>query len=117
MDGLGYPLVLELTGGQVHDGVMMQNCLEQFDISGSTVLTDKAYGSRKNREYIANRDADFCILPKSNLVDPWHTDFYHYKERHLCFLLIRMNYEKQKQLGGKDEQFRLFVLFVLRKAL
>ncbi|MCI5887636.1 MAG: transposase [Oscillospiraceae bacterium] len=117
VDGLGYPLVLELTGGQVHDGVMMQNCLEQFDISGSTVLTDKAYGSRKNREYIANRDADFCILPKSNSVDPWHTDFYHYKERHLCFLLIRMNYEKQKQLGGKDEQFRLFVLFVLRKAL
>lgn len=34
-----------------------------------------------------------------------------------CFLLIRMNYEKQKQSGGKDEQFRLFVLFVLRKAL
>ena len=33
------------------------------------------------------------------------------------FLLIRMNYEKQKQSGGKDEQFRLFVLFVLRKAL
>lgn len=25
--------------------------------------------------------------------------------------------EKQKQSGGKDEQFRLFVLFVLRKAL
>lgn len=31
--------------------------------------------------------------------------------------LIKMNYEKQKQSGGKDEQFRLFVLFVLRKAL
>ena len=28
-----------------------------------------------------------------------------------------MNYEKQKQSGGKDEQFRLLVLFVLRKAL
>lgn len=34
-----------------------------------------------------------------------------------CFFLIKMNYEKQKQSGGKDEQFRLFVLFVLRKAL
>ena len=33
------------------------------------------------------------------------------------FFLIRMNYAKQKQSGGKDEQFRLFVLFVLRKAL
>lgn len=34
-----------------------------------------------------------------------------------CFFLIKMNYEKQQQSGGKDEQFRLFVLFVLRKAL
>ncbi len=39
------------------------------------------------------------------------------KSAGFCFLLIRMNYEKQKQSGGKDEQFRLFVLFVLRKAL
>lgn len=68
MDGLGYPLVLELTGGQVHDGIMLQNCLEQLDISGSTVLADKAYGSWENREYIANHDADFCIPPKSNAV-------------------------------------------------
>ena len=42
-------VLLELTGGQVHDGVMMQNCLEQPDISGSTVLADKAYGSWENR--------------------------------------------------------------------
>lgn len=30
MDGLGYPLVLELTGGQVHDGIMLQNCLDSI---------------------------------------------------------------------------------------
>ena len=103
MDGLGYPLVLELTGGQVHDGIMLQNCLEQLDISGSTVLADKAYGSLESREYIANHDADFCIPPKSNSVDPWYTDFYHYKERHLveCFFMkikdhrrIAMRFEK-----------------------
>ena len=45
------PLVLELTSGQVHDGIMLQDCLEQLDISGSTVLADKAYGSWENREY------------------------------------------------------------------
>ena len=78
VDGLGYPLVLELTGGQVHDGIMLQNCLEQLDISGSIVLADKAYGSWENREYIANHDADFCIPPKSDSADPWYTDFYHY---------------------------------------
>ena len=45
----------------MRDGVMMQKSLEQLDISGSTVLADKAYGSWKNREYIASHDADFCI--------------------------------------------------------
>ena len=39
------------------------------------------------------------------------------KKAMLRRVLIRMNNEKQKQSGGKDEQFRLFVLFVLRKAL
>lgn len=59
----------------IHDGSMLQNCLEQLDISGSTVLADKAHGSWENREYIANHDADFCIPPKANSVDPWYTDF------------------------------------------
>lgn len=83
MDGLGYPLVLELTGGQVHDGVMLQKCLDQLQISGSTVLADKAYGSVHNREYIDKHDAEYCIPPKSNTVEPWHCDYEHYKERHL----------------------------------
>ena len=32
-------------------------------------------------------DADFCIPPKSNSVDPWYCDFVRYKERHVveCF--------------------------------
>ena len=96
MDGLGYHLVLELTGGHVHNGVMLQICLEQLDISGSTVLA-----KWRNREYITNHDADFCIPPKSNSVDPWYTDYY--KERHLveCFFMkikdhrrIAMRFEK-----------------------
>lgn len=69
VDGLGYPLVLELTGGQVHDGVMLQKCLDQLQISGSIVLADKAYGSVHNREYIAKHDAEYCIPPKSNTVE------------------------------------------------
>ena len=43
--------------------------------------------------------------------------YLHQKTKAKSFLLIKMNYEKQKQSGGKDEQFRLFVLLVLRKAL
>ena len=54
----------------MHDGVMLQKCLDQIDIPGSTVLADKAYGSWENREYIANHDSDSCIPSKSNSGDP-----------------------------------------------
>lgn len=96
-------MVLELTGGQVNDGVMLQKCLDQLDISKSTVLADKAYGSWDNREYISDHHADFCIPPKSNAADPWYCDFFRYKERHLVenfFMRIKdnrriaMRYEK-----------------------
>lgn len=89
-------MVLLLTGGQVHDSVMMQSALNELDIKGSTVLADKAYGSWENREYIANRDADFCIPPKSNAVDPWYCDYVHYKERHVveCFFMKMKDYRR-----------------------
>ena len=62
---------------------MLQKCLDQLQISGSTVLADKAYGSVHNREYIDKHDAEYCIPPKSNTVEPWHCDYEHYRERHL----------------------------------
>ena len=112
VDGLGYTLVLELTGGQVHDGIMLQNCLEQLDISGSTVLADKAYGSWENCEYIANHGADFCIPPKSDSADPWYTDFYHYKERHLveCFF---MKLKEHRRIATRFEKLACrFLAFI-----
>ena len=88
--------MLKLTGGQVNDGITLQKCLEQLDISGSNILADKAYGSRENLEYITNRNANFCIPPKSNAVDPWYCDFAHYKERHLaeCYFLRIKDYRR-----------------------
>ena len=95
----------------------MQKCLEQLDISGSTVLADKAYGSWENREYIANHDADFCIPPKSNSVDPWYTDFYHYKERHLveCFF---MKIKDHRRIAMRFEKLACrFLAFILWRLL
>ena len=56
------------------------------------------------------------LPPHSPLFRPSQKQFIKNKRHAFCLFLIRMNYEKQKQSGGKDEQFRLFVLFVLRKA-
>ena len=61
----------------------LTQCLDQLQISGSTVLADKAHGSVHNREYIDKHDAEYCISPKSNTVEPWHCDYEHYRERHL----------------------------------
>jgi transposase len=61
--------------------------LSGIDLTGSTVLGDKAYGTTAIRSYILDRGATICIPPKANAVDAWDCDFYRYKERHLveCF--------------------------------
>ena len=103
VDGLGNPLSFVLAAGQVHDATVATRVLDQVDISGSTILADKAFTAYSFREYIADRDADFCIPPKSNESDPWFCDFIHYKERHVveCFFAkikdfrrIAMRYDK-----------------------
>ncbi len=60
---------------------------KKIDISESTVLGDKAYGTKEIREWIESKGASYCIPPKSNAVEPWECDYHHYKERHLveCF--------------------------------
>jgi len=82
---------------------MMRSALDDLNIQGSTVLADKAYGSKDNRAYITENGADYCIPPKENAVEPWACDYSHYKERHLveCFFMkikdnrrIAMRFEK-----------------------
>ena len=62
MDGLGNPVHLQLTGGNVHDSTVSVDVLSHLDLS---------------------------IPPKSNTRNPWRCDWALYKERHLveCFFL------------------------------
>jgi transposase len=87
VDGLGNPLLFELTGGNVHDSRPVCDMLDHFEISGSNILGDKAYGSQNIRDYITAHDARYTIPPKANTQHPWDVDWYIYKERHLieCF--------------------------------
>ncbi len=89
VDALGNPIHVQLSSGDIHDSVIAENALDHIDLKSNetTVLADKAYGSYDFREYIANRNTDFCIPPKSNAVDLWFCDWSLYKERHLveCF--------------------------------
>ena len=87
VDGLGKPLAFLLTGGQTHDAVATIPLLEQFEIEGSTILGDKAYGSETIRDWISAQGGSYTIPPKSNAKNPWKVDWFLYKERHLveCF--------------------------------
>ena len=106
-----------LTGGEVHDSVMMQPALERLTIKGSTVLADKAYGSKDNCAYITEKEADYCIPPRENITEPWPCDYFHYKERHLveCFFMKIMDYRRIAMRF--DKLARRYMAFVYLAAI
>ena len=87
VDGLGNPIFIQLSAGNIHDAKIATEVLSGIDISRSIVLADKAYGSKAIREYIESQNTTYNIPPKSNILDPWECDWWLYKERHLveCF--------------------------------
>ena len=72
-----------MTGGNIHDSTVAVDVLSHIDISNSTVLADKAYGTKEILDYIQQQDGDYAIPPKSNTRNPWKCDWFLYKERHL----------------------------------
>jgi transposase len=87
VDGLGTPIRLIFTSGEVNDSKEAISLLEGFDITGSAIMGDKAFGTVEILAYIRNNGGEVVIPPKSNTKDPWDCDFHRYKERHLveCF--------------------------------
>ena len=49
VDGLGNPLKVMLTSGEVHDSQVAIPLLEQIDLEGTIVLGDKGYSAKKIR--------------------------------------------------------------------
>lgn len=76
-----------LSGGQVHDSKVAVQLLSGVNITKSNIIGDKAYGTVAIRNYITEQDAQYTIPPRENNPNPWHCDFWLYKERHLveCF--------------------------------
>lgn len=85
VDGLGNPLRIKLTSGNVHDSV--PSCDLIAGLKATNLLADKAYDSDK---FIYHSTAVCCnivVPPKSNRREPRSIDKHIYKERHLveCF--------------------------------
>ena len=112
MDGLGNPIHVHVSAGNVHDSVEARTCLEAVEIEGSVVMADKAYGSKEIRDLIEDKGGTVCIPPKLNAKEPWAYDKEQYKERHLveCF------FQKLKQYRAIATRYaklaRRFLAFV-----
>ncbi len=98
----------------IHDSVIAENVLDHIELkpNKTTVLADKAYGSCDFREYIANRDTDFCIPPKSNAVDLSFCDWSLYKERHLVECFFNKLKENRRIATRFDKLASRFLTFV-----
>lgn len=114
VDALGNPIHVQLSSGDVHDSAIAEDVMDHVELepNETTVLADKAYGSFEFREYIADRDADFCIPPKSNTVDPWYCDFVRYKERHVVECFFNKLKENRRIATRFDKLAYRFLAFV-----
>jgi transposase len=101
VDGLGYPVRLELTPGQIHDVTQALRMLER--VSNASVLADRAYDSRTVVEQLEARGCQVVIPSRRRSRHPRTIDKHLYKERFLVenffqkikrFRRIAMRFEK-----------------------
>jgi transposase len=101
VDGLGYPVRLELTPGQAHDVTQALCMFEQ--VSNANVLADRAYDSRAVVEHLEARGCQVVIPSRRRSTHPRTIDRHLYKERFLVenffqkikrFRRIAMRFEK-----------------------
>lgn len=80
VDGLGNPVYIQLSGGQISDSTVAPDLLDHIEVP-EVVLADKAYGSKEFRKKIEGMGVWYCIPPKTNIQKPWNVDWWLYKER------------------------------------
>jgi len=83
IDHNGIPLCFLLSPGNDHDSKHAVAALQIVDITGVSVLGDKAYGSKEILGYIREHGGKIVIPPKSNTREPWYYDKETYKHRNV----------------------------------
>jgi len=79
VDGLGNPVAFLLSPGNDNDSTHAIELMSKTDIAGSSLLGDKAYGTKEIFAYIEEHGATVVIPPKSNVKEPWQVDFAYIK--------------------------------------
>jgi len=110
VNGLGLPVELKLTPGQVADVSQAEALLDGHDFD--IVIGDKGFDSRKLIDYIEDRDAEAVIPPRSNLKDQREFDRHWYKERNLVERFINRVKQFRRVATRYEKTARNFLAFV-----
>ncbi len=87
MDGLGNPLKVRLSEGQVHDVKPAPKLLEPFQ--STIILADKGYDSNKLLAQIEAQGCQAVIPPRAGRKSPRELDSDRYKHRSLVEVLFQ----------------------------
>lgn len=112
VDRLGNPVYFQLSSGNLHDSTLAVDVLSNIDIKGSNILGNKAYGTKEFKECIASQEASHTIPPKSNAQNPWHCDWWIYKERHLVECFFNKIKHSRRVSTRYDKLASFFLAFV-----
>ena len=110
VNGLGLPVALRLTPGQAADITQAEPLLEAYAFEAA--FGDKAYFSKKLLQFIAARDAEAVIPPKSNTKDPHEFDRHLYKERNLVERFINRIKQYRRVATRYEKTAHNFLAFV-----
>ena len=112
-------LNVALTGGQVHDSEEAIAFLKGINLTGKTILADKAYSCEQMRVFIAEHGAVACIPDKANFKIKHDFDSELYKQRNIVerFFQRIKNYRhvatRYDKLAGCFENFVLLAASVI----
>jgi transposase len=110
VNGLGLPVELQVTPGQVADITQAEALLENHDFEAA--IADKGYDSKKLVTYIESRGAEAVIPPRSNLKDQREVDYHLYKDRNLVERFISRIKQYRRVATRYEKTARNFLAFV-----
>jgi transposase len=115
VNGLGLPVELKVTPGQVADVTQAESLLEHHDFAAA--IGDKGYDSKKLVDYIESRGAEAVIPPRSNLKDQRAIDEHLYKERNLVERFNNRIKQFRRVATRYEKTARNFLAFVQLAAI
>ena len=110
VNGLGMPVELKITPGQVADITVAESLLEDHDFK--VAIGDKGYDSKKFVNSIESRGAEAVIPPRSNAKEPREIDLHLYKERNLVERFISRIKQYRRVATRYEKTARNFLAFV-----